>query len=170
MDCKKIDEILNELENNNIELYNHNERVAKICYATCRLLNLSFKEREISYFSGLLHNIGKFYLSIVDDDNTNYDVRINGSIIYFDKSFRNVMYVVNTYKLNKQYDIDKYNFNINLLNTILNIANEYDTYRYYKHLKHEETCKILREKEKLNNKLLTSIFIAIIKEKLNNDY
>jgi putative nucleotidyltransferase with HDIG domain len=39
--------------------YGHSERVSKIALAVAEELNLSFKEKEIIYLAGLLHDVGK---------------------------------------------------------------------------------------------------------------
>lgn len=169
MDAKKINVILDDFEKTNPELYNHSERVAMICYAFAKELNLSFPEREIAYFSGMLHDIAKYYLG-EDDGDEDEDYSIEESALYIDKEFSKLIPVIGSMKINLEEDlIEKYGYNVNIIRLILMLANTYDELRI-KGLTHEKTCEKLRQNYKQYNGMVTSLLKTIIKNRLNYEY
>lgn len=168
MDAKKINVILDDFEKTNPELYNHSERVAMICYAFAKELNLSFPEREIAYFSGMLHDIAKYYLGY--DDNEDEDYYMEESALYIDKEFSRLIPVIGSTKINIEEDlIEKYDYNVNIIRLILMLGNSYDEMRM-KGLSHEKTCEKLRQNYKQYNSMVTSLLKTIIKNRLNYEY
>ena len=169
MDAKKINIILDDFEKNSPKLYYHSERVAMIAYAFAQELNLSYYEREIAYFCGLLHDIGKFYLDEVnvETDDENLNCLINGSMVYFDKDFSKIMPVLNN--RNIMDECDEYDYNVNIIKLIINLADEYDNIRL-DNVSHEKACEVLRNKFHKNNSMITVLLKTIIKNKLNIEY
>lgn len=174
MDAKKINIILDDFEKTNPELYYHSERVAMICYAFAQEINLSFPEREIAYFSGMLHDIGKYYLGEfecddMEDDSEYLQDVINGSMIFFDKDFAKIIPVIGTSKFIKEDQMYKYDYNVNVIKIMVLLANRYDELRL-NDLYHEKACEVLRSEYKIYNNMVTSLLKAIIKNKLNHEY
>lgn len=172
MDAKKINLILDDFEKNNLELYSHSERVAMISYAFAQELNLPYFEREIAYFCGILHDIGKYYLDEVEelDDFQNEDIDniVGGSILYFDKDFSKLIPVIGNRKI-KEEDSEIYGYNVSIIKLIIVLSNEYDKLRM-KGVTHEKACEKIRQIHQKNNNMVTILLKAIIKNKLNYEY
>lgn len=170
MDANKINVILNDFETINPTLYCHSERVAMIAYAFAQELKLEYSEREIAYFSGMLHDIGKFYLEDVAENDTEEisDQVINGSMLYFNNEFSKLIPIISNLQINEN-DSGKYDYNINVIKLIIKLADEYDNYRI-SGLSHENTCAKIRENNSKNNNMVTMLFKSIIKNKLNYEY
>lgn len=166
MDVKKINIILNDFEKSNPTLYFHSERVAMICYAFAQEINLSFPEREIAYFCGMLHEIGKYYLEGCDEFDEEYDV----DDICFDKDFSKLIPVLNNKRFDDEEDIiEKYGYNVNIVKLIVALADKYDNLRL-DGLTHEKSCEVLRRDYKKHNNMVTFLLKTIIKNKLNHEY
>ncbi len=171
MDAKKINAILNDFEDSNPELYQHSERVAMIAYSFAQELKLEFEEREIAYFSGLLHDIGKFYLEDVAENNENEMMNqvINGSILYLSDDFSKLIPIISNLKQLNDNDSEKYDYNINVIKLIIILTDEYDNCRL-SGLSHEKTCEKIRSNNQKYNNMVTTLFKSIIKNKLNYEY
>lgn len=171
MDAKKINVILDDFEINNPKLYKHSERVAMIMYSFAQELSLSYEEREISYFCGILHDIGKYYLDEVDVSDDDFEVNevVGGSIIYFDKDFSKLIPVIGNRKHILEEDIEKYGYNVNIIKLMLTLSNRYDELRMNGNT-HEKVCEQLRKDHQRNNNMITTLLKAIIKNKLNYEY
>lgn len=167
MDAKKINVILDDFEKTNPELYNHSERVAMICYAFAKEINLSFAEREIAYFSGMLHDIEQYYLGDMDEDENEFSIE---ECPVCQSEFSKIIPVISNTKINLEDDlIEKYGYNVNVIRLILKLANAYDDLRM-KGLTHEKSCEKLRQNYKQYNNMVTSLLKTIIKNKLNYEY
>jgi putative nucleotidyltransferase with HDIG domain len=171
MNAKKINVILDDLENTNPKLYRHSERVAMIAYAFAQEINLTYEEREIAYFCGMLHDIGKFYLDEVveNEDTENMHEIVGGSIVYFDEDFSKLIPVISNRKNISERDSERYGYNVNVIKLIITLANEYDNYRE-KGLTHEKTCEQIRNNNQKNNNMVTVLLKAVIKNKINYEY
>lgn len=173
MDAKKINVILDDFQTNNPKLYNHSERVAMIMYAFAQELNLPYKDREIGYFCGMLHDIGKYYLDEVEDfeEDEEYGVNeiIGGSILYFDKDFSKLIPVIGNRKHIHEEDSEKFGYNVNIIKLMLALTDKYDNLRTEGNT-HEKSCEILRKDYQVNNNMVTALLKAIIKNKLNQEY
>ena len=165
MDAKKLNVILDNFEEKSPELYYHCERVAMISYAFAKEINLSYEDRELAYFSGILHDIGKFYSeNILDDEIDDLVAKIiNGSMIYFDNDFAKLIPIISEGNLNKE------NKNIDIIRLIVQLANEYDELRN-SGITHENACKIIRSNDCQYNDMVTILFKTIIKNQLNYEY
>ena len=170
MNANKINVILNDFEVSNPKLYRHSERVAMIAYAFSQEINLEYSEREIAYFSGMLHDIGRFYLEdVADNDNSELSNQvINGSMLYFNNEFSKLIPVISNLQIDEN-DSEQYDFNINVIKLIIKLADEYDNYRM-SGLSHEKTCAEMRKNNQKNNSMVTVLFKSIIKNKLNYEY
>lgn len=166
MDVKKINVILDDFENTNPTLYRHSERVAMICYAFAQEIKLQFKEREIAYFSGMLHDIIRFYLKdceeFIDDD---YD----DIIMDYEDEFSVLIPILKNNGITDEDSIEKYGYNVNIIKLILDLSNRYDELRI-NGLTHEKSCEFLRNEFSKNNNMVTSLLKTIIKNKLNHEY
>lgn len=169
MDSKKIQVILDDLENFDQELYQHSEHVAMLCYAAAQELNLSYSEREMAYFSGLLHDVGRFYLESNEHEDFEDESIVNGSMIYFDKDFNKLIPIIVDYENINEEDSEKYDFCINIIKVIVKLSNEYDEFRS-EGLSHEKSCQMIRENNVCFNNMVTILLKAIIKNKLNYEY
>lgn len=171
MNAKKINVILDDFETSNPELYYHSERVAMIAYAFAQEINLPYHEREIAYFCGILHDIGKYYLEEVAENEADEYVNdiIGGSILYFDKDFSKLIPVITNRKSIIEEDSEKYGYNVNIIKLIITLANQYDTYRT-KGLTHEKACEEIRKENQKVNNMVTVLLKTIIKNKLNYEY
>lgn len=171
MNVKKIETILDNLEKTNKELYQHSERIAMLSYAFAQELNLSYSEREMAYFSGLLHDIGRFYLDVTGDYDFDDDIEniINGSMMYFDDEFSKIIPIISNFENINMEDSDKYDYNINILKIIVKLSNEYDELRI-DNISHEKACQFIRKNNAMHNNMVTTMLKAIIKNKLNYEY
>lgn len=168
MDVKKINIILDDFEQSNPELYLHSERVAMICYAFAQEMKMSFNEREIAYFCGMLHEIGKYYLEECDEFDEDYDNE--DLIIDFNNEFSKLIPVIGNKRINEDDDvIEKYGYNVNVIKLILKLSNKYDELRM-NGLTHEKSCEVLRTDFKQHNNMVTFLLKTIIKNKLNHEY
>lgn len=163
MDVKKINIILNDFEISNPKLYAHSEKVAMICYAFAQELNLPFAEREIVYFCGMLHEIGKYYLEGYDEYSNEHS-----EFIQVDRDFEKILPVIsNNYYTDEE--IEKFDYNVNIMRLIVELANRYDELRN-DNLTHEKSCVVLRNEYAKHNNMVTSLLKTIIKNKLNHEY
>ena len=171
MDASKIKVILDDFETNNSELYCHSERVAMISYAFAQEINLPYQEREIAYFCGILHDIGKYYLEDVADNESDEAVNnvIGGSILYFDKDFSKLIPVIGNQKNIREEDSNRYGYNVNIVKLIISLADQYDNGRT-NGLTHEKVCEEIRNKNSKVNNMVTVLLKTIIKNKLNYEY
>jgi putative nucleotidyltransferase with HDIG domain len=172
MNAQKINVILDDFENTNPKLYRHSERVAMIAYAFAQEINLTHEEREIAYFCGMLHDIGKFYLDEIADEVEDAEAMneiVGGSMVYFDKDFSKLIPVISNRKNISERDSERYGYNVNIIKLIITLANEYDNYRE-KGLTHEKTCECIRNNNQKNNNMVTVLFKTIIKNKINYEY
>ena len=72
MNLKRINILLDILQEKYPKVYKHSERVAMLCYAFSKKFEIELREREVVYFAGFLHEIGK----VSFDD----EIEINGTI------------------------------------------------------------------------------------------
>lgn len=164
MNVKNIQSILNDMEINNKKLYDHIEMVSMLSYAFSQELNLSYKNREMSYICGLIHEFAKFY---IEKNNEIFDKKLNKvifeSIFHNNLEFKDTLLILNDLAIN---DIENDNDKVKL---VVMLSDEYDNLRR-QNLKHEETCKVIREKYSNYNNMVTVFLKSIIKNQLNYEY
>lgn len=59
MNTEKINLLLDILRETHLNVYKHSERVAMLCYEFSRRFDIEKSEREVVYWAGFLHEIGK---------------------------------------------------------------------------------------------------------------
>ena len=68
----KINSILKHVEEKDAKLHKHLEETGMYSYAVAKAINLSFSEREMAFYVGLIHDIGKVDFGLnhfIDIDN-----------------------------------------------------------------------------------------------------
>ncbi len=175
MNVKTVDHILNLMKDFSQQLSDHSDRTAMLCYALARELKLDPEYLEISYMSGLLHDVGRIgheeFMEVKD-----LKIGIKKIYPYFSKliigkieGFEDVAEVVSQNAEN--YDGSGYpdglsGENIGAIASILRICDYYD-YKRSKGISHEDTTKLLRE----NSDIIfpRKIISPFIKSVINND-
>ena len=80
-----FNQLLNIMEKSSPDIYKHSERVAMMCYEFAKRFEIDPREREILYWAGFLHEIGKVgWGDIVSIKDAEYG--INQLYPYFSKS------------------------------------------------------------------------------------
>lgn len=180
MDVKVFEYVLSTMEHKLEYLLKHAERTAVLCYATARELELDSEYKEIAYMSGLLHEIGKMFLSNkVKIGDQNIDIEkiypyFSSSMVKCFEGFDDVASVI----IQNAENIDGSGYPMGLegeevgaIARILRISDYYDTCRM-NGLTHDETTKKLRENSDIifPQKLITPFIKAVIKNELQLEY
>lgn len=184
MDIKQVQNILDALESKDSNILVHMERVAMYCLATTKRLNLSDEEKELAYFAGLLHDIGKIKtpLEILNKEEalTSEELKLvkdhilyGSNLIRFIKGFEKVADLLDTHQekfdgsgipgLLKGEDIP-------LISRITHLADAYDVMRYKKGMKHQDAIVEMRNSAdtQFDRELVEHFIRAIVKERLLN--
>jgi len=177
VNLNSVKHILDYMEKDFPELYSHSERTALLCYVLAKELKLSYKEVELCYIAGLLHEIGKLY--IPDKIKIKNDL-INSDDIYFlfticilknYDEFEKVIDVIAQHLENFDGSGIPGNFkeeDINILSRILRICDYYDDHKM-KRLIHEDITKLLRKNSNIifPSKIITPFIKSVIKNNFN---
>lgn len=169
MNVLDLNDVLTACEQKDNQLYKHIERVSLLCYAMGKELELSPKELEIAYISGLLHDISKFNIDI---DLEHYSV-LSSAIInsYEYGEVSNIILQIEEQFNGEGYPLGLKEDKIKLLSYIVKISNYYDELRM-NNLSHDETTKQLRSNSNLlfPDQIITPFIKAIIKNDLQLEY
>jgi HD-GYP domain-containing protein (c-di-GMP phosphodiesterase class II) len=170
MNLSDLNDIFLICEQKNEALYRHMERVSLLCYATGKELELSSKELEIVYISGLLHDIGKFNINI---DLHHYST-ISSAIVNSLNGFNdvpNVILQIEEQFNGKGYPLGLKESEIKLLSYIVKISDYYDELRI-NGLTHDESTIQLRSNSNLlfPGQIITPFIKAIVKNDLQHEY
>lgn len=138
----KINEILDFILSKDEKLYNHLERTSLFTFALSKALNLNPKEKELAYFAGLLHDVGKAFSA--NDLQEHYVV--GSKILKFINGLENLSEII----LNQH---EKWNGegpkklkleDIPLISRIISIASSYDELHNIEGLSHEDAIFKIR--------------------------
>lgn len=177
MNLTKIDYVIKKMED--INILNHSERTAILCYNLARELYFEPKDLEIAYVAGLLHEIGKIDLPKTLKIN-NVEVKGEDIYPYFSASmvncfedFDSILEILSQGLENvdgsglRGLSEDK----ISRIAKILRICDYYDTCRS-SGLSHDETTKKIRENSDIifPKKLITPFIKSLLKEGLHLEY
>lgn len=175
MNLEKFKHILQKIEDNDKKLNDHMERVAMISYSFGKELGLSGEELEKLYISGLLHEIGRFYLSeknIINNEYLNVDKTFHlfsSAMIESFKEFSQVAKIVRQLFENidgSGYPNKTIGEDIELYSIILRISDFYDTCRLEGNTHDETTAKI---REKTNTVFPKKMITPFIKMLINDN-
>lgn len=176
MDLKKLDHILNLMEENGTLV--HAERVAMLSYATAKEFNMYPDELETVYLAGLLHEIGKMGLP---ENLRQHGVKIDEIYPYVTVSmlkmidgFEGLSEAILHHTENVDgsgYPLGITNDEINILSKIVKIADFYDHCRL-SGMTHDETTKKIREQSDIMfvKKLITPFLKTIIDNDFLEEY
>jgi len=177
VDLNNVKHILNYMEKNFSELYSHSERTALLCYVLAKELKLPYDEVESCYVAGLLHEIGKLYISkevkikegLIIDSNDIYS-KFTNCILKNYEEFETVENIITQHQENFDGSGIPGDFkedDISILSIILRICDFYDTYKM-EGLIHEDITKLLRKNSNIifPNKIITPFIKSILKNEL----
>jgi HD-GYP domain-containing protein (c-di-GMP phosphodiesterase class II) len=176
----KINKILNLVEEKDPKLYEHLESTSMYAFALAKSINLNPKDKELSYFAGLLHDIGKLsvpskILSKLEEELSEQEVLDLQSHITYGSCM-----AVFVEGLEELYDIikhknehwdgsgypDKIKQNtIPIISRVILIASSYHIMREEKKMTHEEAISELRKNSNVKyDPNMVEPFIEIIEE------
>lgn len=166
MKIEEINKLLDYIALSNAQLVDHSEKVAMLGYAVGKTLGLTPKEIESVYIIGLAHDIGKYYLAKIADNEINQYYPIASAIVmaYMSEEFTGIAKMVLTHqeKINGKGVLGYNATNIELFAMIINMCDFYITERE-NGLSHDETVvKIRAESDKRFPKKLITPFIKTI--------
>lgn len=181
MDIKVIQDIIDELEGKSPELLVHMERTAMYSLATAKRLNLDIEEKELAYFAGFLHDVGKIKTPIEvleKEELSNEELKLirehifyGSNLLEYKEGFKKIANLINTH----QEKFDGTGFpgkfkgeNIPLISRITHIADAYDVMRYKKGMKHQDVIVEMRNNAdtQFDRELIEHFIRAIVKERL----
>jgi putative nucleotidyltransferase with HDIG domain len=170
MNLTILDDFFLECEQKDYALYKHLERVSMLAYATAQELQLSSKELEIAYISGLLHDIGKFHsLTELEHYST-----VSATIVNSLKEFENIPNII--LQIEETYDGEGYPLGlkedeISLLSYIIIICNFYDELRMLGKTHNEATHELKSNSKVLfPDQIIEPFIISVEKNNLDKEY
>lgn len=170
MNLFSLNNVFLDCEQKNEKLYHHIERVSILCYAAGKELNLSSKELEIVYISGLLHDISKFNIDINLQHYSTLSSAIINSLNGFDEISNVVLQIEEQFNGNG-YPLGLKQSEIKLLSYIVKISNYYDELRMNGFTHDKSTIKIRSNSNVLfPDQIITPFIKGIVKNDLQYDY
>jgi len=166
-----FNDILLSCENKNKQLYEHIERVSLLCYATGKELQLSSRELEVVYVSGLLHDISKFNIDINLEHYSTLSSAIINSLNNEVGEVPKVILQIEERFDGKGYPLGLKKEQIKLLSYIVKISDYYDKLRM-QGLTHDESTINIRSNSNLlfPNQIITPFIKAVINNNLQYEY
>jgi polar amino acid transport system substrate-binding protein len=176
---KKINHILDEVTKIEPKLGSHLDNTAMYCYALSKSLNLDGKIRELSYFGGLLHDIGKvcFPSNIIRESLNGDQSKIKEHVFYGSSM---LMFIEELEKLSiyikhhhENWDGSGYPSGLSkeeipVVSRIISLASFYENLINFHELSHEEAAEILRREsgKKLDPGMVESFINIVVEEDL----
>lgn len=184
MDIKLVQDILDELEVKDPNILVHMERTAMYSLATAKRLNLTAEEKELAYFAGFLHDIGKVRTPIevlnkdgklTEDELTlvREHILYGSNLVRFKKGFLKVSELMDSHQERfggQGFPGKLQGTNIPLISRITHLADAYDVMRYKKGMKHQDAIIEMRNcaDTQFDRELVEHFIRAIVKERLLN--
>lgn len=167
----KFQQILDDIEDNDEQLFKHLERVAMMGYEFGKEFELTNKECEKLYISGLLHEIGKYQYHDMIIDGVNISINkfypvISSALISRTEGFELISKIVLQHLENMDgsgYPYGLTKDDIHLYATMIRICDYYDHYMM-KGKTHDETASMIRSKSNIifPKKLITPFIKMIV--------
>lgn len=154
----KINQILEFTEKNNEKIYKKLEQTSLYCFALAKAINLNPKDKELAYYAGLLHDIGKTKISknILNKPKDSMSVDemkefqkhtlYSECMLMFIDGFEELPLIIKSHQENwdgSGYPDKIKKQEIPVISRVLLIASDYYTMRYEEHMEHEEAVEKL---------------------------
>jgi putative nucleotidyltransferase with HDIG domain len=181
MCMKKINLILDEVSRKNQNLCDHMENTSLFAFALAKKLRLDNKQKELTFFGALLHDIGKIQLSshLVNsldlsqqENQKNKEHVIYGSSMFmFMDGFENLSNIIKHH--HEHWDGSGYPHQLQgekipLISRVILISSDYEVMRNKKNYTHYEAVMILRDGsgKKYDPNLIEPFIQIIVDEEL----